>query len=239
MTLEVLREPLFGIALTVGAYAAAQSLHRRFERLHPFVAATGILLAILLPLPGALEDKLKAYKAGGDIIAFLLGPATVALAVPLYKNARHIRGHILPILQAIAAGGAAAMLTGAGTAVLLGCGAEVARAMLPKSVTTPIAISLVAQFQGTADVARLQSLSAALVVATGLFGALTGPLFLKAVGIRRQVPLGLAMGTAAHGIGTATALRRSDLQGAASGLAMALNGVFTSVLMIPLYWLLR
>ncbi|MEI8194907.1 MAG: LrgB family protein [Phycisphaerae bacterium] len=258
----ILHDPLFGVTLTVGAYAAAQALHRRYQHLNPFILTTTFLLLILWGLSsaegggGGMAATIEAYKIGGDLITFLLGPAVVALAIPLYKNARHIRRHIAPILAAIAVGGITAMATGALAVMLLnridgagsklagggaGGGALVLQAMIPKSVTTPIAVGLVAQYPNLSAEAlsRLQSLVAALVVVTGIFGAIVGPRFLRRIGIRRDVPMGLALGTAAHGIGTATALRNSELQGLAAGLAMALNGVWTSALMIPLYGLFK
>ncbi|HBF33483.1 TPA: LrgB family protein [Candidatus Sumerlaeota bacterium] len=240
MNPDFLRDPLFSIAITIGSYTAAQLIHRRFPQVHAFIWTTAILLLIFLPLPfpGGLAAKLEAYKKGGDMIAFLLGPATVALAVPLYKNAHAIRSHTWPILVAVAVGGLTAMLTGAGLVCVFHGGGELLRAILPKSVTTPIAVSLVTPFGKTYDVGHLQSLAAALVVVTGLLGAVVGPRFLRLIGIYEDVAVGLAMGTAAHGIGTATVLKHSELQGTTAGLAMALNGVFTSILMIPLYfWL--
>jgi putative effector of murein hydrolase len=101
--------------------------------------------------------------------------------------------------------------------------------MIPKSVTTPIAVEIVGQMGGSRE------LCATLVVVTGLFGAVVGPRFLRLLGVRDDLSVGLAMGTAAHGIGTASALRHSELRGTMAGLAMALNGILTSVLMIPLY----
>lgn len=254
MTAPILHEPLFGIALTIGAYAAAQAVHRRYRHLHPLVLTTALLLLILWVLPqaqGGLAATIQDYKIGGDLLTLLLGPVVVALAIPLYKNARHIRRHFTPILAASAVGGITAMASGALAVILLnrawsgrpvgGEGVIILQAMLPKSVTTPIAVGLVAQYPGLSAAAmeRLQSLEAALVVTTGLFGAVVGPRFLRLLRIRRDVPLGLALGTAAHGIGTATALRNSELQGLAAGLAMALNGLLTSGLMVPLYGLFK
>ena len=232
---EVIDQPLFGITLTLGAYAAAQGLHRRYPWVHPFVATTVFLLLMLVtagygcPIPGGLQEYLQGYKVGGDYLTFLLGPATVALAVPLYKNVVHIRRHVMPILAAIGVGAVVAIASGAGMVYALGNNPEIMRVMLPKSVTTPIAVEIVAQLHGSRE------LGATLVVLTGLFGALVGARFLHLIGIRHELPLGLAMGTAAHGIGTATSLGHSELRGMAAGLAMALNGIVTSLLMIPLY----
>ena len=99
----ILHDPLCGITLTVGCYAAAQSLHRRWPHLHPFVLTITLLLLILWaisPAAGSFAASIQAYKIGGDFITFLLGPAVVALAIPLYKNARHIHRHLAPILAA-------------------------------------------------------------------------------------------------------------------------------------------
>lgn len=223
--------PLFGIALTLGAYVAAQELHRRYLWMHPFILTILLLAAALAPLQVPVAD----YMAGGDRITFFLGPATVALAVPLYRNARQIRAHFRPIALALLVGSITVMAAGGLAVWVLHGTPDIFRVMLPKSVTTPIAVELVAQFPHPRDLRALQELEATLVVLTGLFGAIIGPAYLRWIGVTRDIPIGLAVGTTAHGMGTASLVRRHELQASASGLAMALNGILTSLLLIPVY----
>lgn len=239
MTTEILSEPLWGITLTVGAYALAQKLHARYAWINAFLLTVAILFCLLLPGPllapatlGSLETWLKGYKVGGDFITLLLGPATVALAIPLYKNLTHIRQHVWPILAAIFVGAITAIASSFACVKLLHGNDDILKVMLPKSVTTPIAVEIVAQLHHSHG---LDALAATLVCLTGLMGALVGPRFLHLIGLRHELPIGLAMGTAAHGIGTASSLHHSELRGMAAGLALALNGLLTSILMIPLY----
>jgi putative effector of murein hydrolase len=153
----------------------------------------------------------------------------VALAVPLYKRFKDIRANAVAIFSAIAVGGAVAIATSWATVSLMGGSREVMLAMLPRSVTTPIGVGIEAELHGSTE------LTAVFVVISGLLGAVVGPALLKWLGIHNDLALGLGIGTASHGIGTSSVIRHSQSQGAAAGLAMALNGIFTSVLMIPLY----
>jgi predicted murein hydrolase (TIGR00659 family) len=219
-------QPLFGVAVTVGLYVAALQLHRRWAWLHPLVV-TGLALLTLI---WSADIPQESYSKGGDILTFFLGPATVALAVPIYKRRDQIRAHALAILGSIATGGAVAIAASWVTVWLLGGSHDVLLAMLPRSATTPISVGIVNELHGKPELAAL------FTVVSGLLGAALGPAFLRLVGVRNDLALGLGIGTAAHGIGTSSVIRRSEMQGAAAGLAMALNGIYTSVLMIPLYY---
>ena len=226
---ELLHTPLFGIALTLLAYRLAEVLYRKtsFILFNPVALsiATIILLLKFFDVPYA------DYAQGGDIILFLLGPSVVALALPLYQRRGEILKRKLPILLGILAGAITSIITAAGTAWLLGGSHKVVLSLVPKSVTTPIAIGIVEKIGGIAP------LTAALVVLTGCLGAICGPEFCRLIGIRTPVAIGLAVGTAAHGIGTARMLGENRFAGAVSGLAIGLNGLATSII-VPLLWLL-
>jgi len=225
MTVDVWAQPLFGAALTVGAYAGALLAHKRLPWLHPFVVTTAVLLGVIL----AARIPLASYRTGGDLLTFFLGPATVALAVPLYRRLPEIRAHMLAVLSSVAIGGTLAVATSWAAVWALGGSCDVQLSMLSRSVTTPISISIATELHASPQ------LAATFTVLSGLLGALLGPSFLRLIGIRNDLALGLGIGTAAHGIGTASVIRYSPAQGAAAGLAMALNGIFTSLLMIPVY----
>ncbi|MDT8421064.1 MAG: LrgB family protein [Desulfuromonadales bacterium] len=220
--------PLFGIALTLLVFRLAEILYRRtrFVLFNPVALSILVIILLLKSLRVPYAD----YARGGDMILFLLGPAVVALALPLYQRRAEIMRRKLPILAGIFAGAVTSIVTAAGTAWILGGSREVVLSLVPKSVTTPIAIGIVEKIGG------LVPLTAALVVLTGCLGAVCGPEFCKLIGIRSKAAMGLAVGTAAHGIGTARVLEEDRFAGAVAGLAIGLNGLMTTLL-VPLLWL--
>jgi putative effector of murein hydrolase len=213
------QHPIFGLSLTVIAYSIALLIHKRHSWLHPLFVCSGLIIIVLL----AGHIPYNDYKIGGGIIELMLGPATVALGVPLYKNARRIQSSLISIVSGITIGSVTGIASAAGLVWLMGGSREMMLTMMPKSVTAPIAIEIV-RFSG-----GIPELGAVLTVMTGLL----------LLGIRADIPLGVAVGTSSHGIGTARLIRESELQGSVSGFAMGLAGIITSVLYIPIYWLLR
>jgi putative effector of murein hydrolase len=147
----------------------------------------------------------------------------VALGLPLHRQLRRLGRAALPILASTAAGSLLGVLSAVLPAGLLGASPALLATLAPRSVTTPIAIGVAEALGG------LPPLSAAVVVATGILGAVLGPPFLRAIGVRSPTAFGLAMGAAAHGIGTARAVEEGELPGAASGLALGLNGALTAL----------
>ncbi len=223
MPTELARSPLFGVALTLAVFAIAERVYGRVRTPFAHPVATSIVAIIgALTLLGVPHE---AYAAGGKLLLFLLGPAVVALAVPLYDQRARLAGRVLPILAGIVAGAVASIVTAVGTARLLGASRAVALSLAPKSVTTPIAIALSERIGG------IPPLTACVVVLTGCIGAVVGPQLCRAFGIREPVAMGLAMGTACHGIGTARMLEVDALAGAVAGLAIGLNGVATSMIL--------
>lgn len=223
---EVWSQPLFGITITMAAYLIAQRIYRRYPKLHPMLSTVAILFLVIW----IFQIPYKSYKVGGDIIVLFLGPATVALGVPLYKQAMVIGKNIKAIVVGVVAGSITGFASAALFVTLTHGTRQIMLSMLPKSATTPIAFEIVRQLGGYPE------LGAVFTAITGLIGSMFGPELLHLCGVRRNVAVGTAVGTAAHGIGTARSLRESELQGSVSGLAMGLNGIITSVLAIPLYW---
>lgn len=221
--------PLLALTLTIGAYAAALALWERAGR-HP--AVTPVLVATLV-LGGAivlLGLPYDRYAEHTSILGFLLGPATVALALPLHRQVARVREAAPMVLGSVLVGGGLGIVSGYWLTVWLGGTNELAASMAPKSVTTPIAMVLADQIGGIPAIAAL------LVIFAGIVGAAIGPRILAWCGIRDQRVIGLALGVSSHGIGTSRALQESDTTGAFSGLAMGLNGLLTSVvisLLIP------
>lgn len=219
---EMLHTPVFGIALTLVVYYGAIALYKRFR--HPLLNTVMISIVVIIGILLVTGISYEAYNVGGRVISFFLGPAVVALAVPLYERLDTIRRNATAILISILAGSVTGIVSAAGIASLLGATRCVIVSVAPKSVTTPIAMGISEQLGGVA------SLSAVIVIATGVLGAVVGPTLLRIVGVRSLSAFGLAMGAAAHGIGTARASEEGSLAEATGGLAMALNGIVTAVL---------
>lgn len=228
---ELLGTPLFGVGLTLGAYALAQKLYLRTGSVFCNPVAVSIVAIILLLMFGGIPYE--TYAVGGRYVLFLLGPSVVALGVPLYTRRREILARKAPILLGVLAGAVTSIVSACGLAWLLGGSREVVLSLVPKSVTTPIAISIVEKIGGIAP------LTAALVVLTGCLGAICGPEFCRLIGVRDPVAMGLAVGTASHGIGTARMLEVDRLGGAVAGLAIGLNGLVTAFLVPLLFVLFR
>ena len=157
----------------------------------------------------------------------MLGPAVVALAVPLYENRRKVRRTILPIVLALLAGSTTAVVSAVGIAVALGASMETVTSLAPKSVTSPIAMGIAERSGG------LPSLTAGLVIITGILGATIGTPLFNAMGVKDWRARGFAMGVTAHGIGTARAFQVNEIAGTFAAIALGLNGVVTAIL-VPL-----
>lgn len=228
---ELLASPLGAVTLTIGVYALAGYVYRRvgWSILNPILLTIVVLIGSLL----AFDVEYATYDEGGRLLSFFLGPAVVALGVPLAERWDEIRRQGRAILISITSGAVVGVLAGAGTALLLGASADVVLSVAPRSVTTPIAIGIAEKLGG------LPPLTAAFVIASGVLGAIAGPAVLRVLGVRSRTAVGLAMGASAHGIGTARAMEEGPTEGAASGLAIGLCGVATAVLAPVLVALLR
>ena len=222
------RDPLAALTATLLAWLGALRLQHLCGR-HPL--ANPVLIAVALLGAGLLLTGIeyRAYFEGAQFVHFLLGPATVALAVPLYREWQAVRRSALAALLAVTGGGLLAAAVGIGLALALGAAPEVTASLAPRSVTTPVAMGIVERIGG------LPSLTAATVICSGVVGAALGPAVLTLARVSDWRARGLAMGTAAHGIGTARALSVNATAGAFSGLAMGLNALATALL-LPLLW---
>lgn len=220
--------PLLHLTLTLVAFQIGLALYKRggmSPLLNPVLLAVVVVVTIL----GASGTSYQTYFAGAQFVHFLLGPATVALALPLYRQIESVRRSAVAILVAILAGSLTAIVSAVGIAWLLGGSRDVLISLAPKSVTAPVAMGITEQLGG------LASLTAVLVIVTGITGAMLGTYVLNALRIRDWRARGLAIGTASHGIGTARALQVNRIAGAFSGLAMGLNALATALL-LPLLW---
>lgn len=214
--------PVFGVVLTLAIYQLTVLVARRARGnafANPVLWSVVLIIAVLL----VTKTPPEAYAHGGDLIGFFLGPATVALALPLHRQLDRVKEAIPPILAASVFGATAAVLVAAWVTRALGGSRELVASMVPKSTTTPVALAVAETIGG------IPALTAALVILTGVLGAVAGPGLLRLVRIRDEIANGLALGISAHGIGTARALAQSQTTGAFSALAMALSAVITPV----------
>lgn len=223
--MDFLKTPIFGILLSVVCYEIGILIQRKTKNpiLNPLLIAIILVIAVLL----VLDIPKETYDLGGSYILFLLGPATVVMAVPLYKQINLLKKDWLPILVGILAGSATSVLSVIGLTRLFGVNLEIAVSMLPKSVTTAIGMEV------SKEIGGVVSLTVAVIVITGILGAVTGPFILKVLGIKDEVAQGVAMGTASHAVGTSKAMELGETQGAMSGLSIGIAGLAT-VLIIPL-----
>ncbi|MDF1609009.1 LrgB family protein [Hoeflea sp. YIM 152468] len=220
--------PLLFLTLTLAAFQAGtwlydKSGHKAF--LNPVLTAV-ILIVALLSLS---RTSYETYFEGAQFVHFLLGPATVALAIPLYRQFDRVRRSALALMTSLLCGSLTAIGTAIALGWLLGASRETLLSLAPKSVTAPVAMGITEQLDG------LPSLTAVLVILTGILGAVLGPPLLSLIGVTDWRARGLALGTASHGIGTARALQSNELAGAFSGLAMGLNALATAIL-LPVLW---
>ena len=215
--------PLLGLTVTLVAYQAAFWLYTK-SKLNPLANPVAIAVALLVALLWLTDTSYATYFEGAQFVHFLLGPATVALAVPLYANLERLRSNLVPLSGALLAGSLVAVVSAVGIGWLLGASRESLLSLAPKSVTTPIAMGIAEKLGG------LPSLTAVLVVATGILGAVLARGTLNLLRIQDHAVRGFAVGVAAHGIGTARAFQVSETMGAFAGLAMGLNGLLTAFL---------
>ena len=221
--------PLLGLTATLVAYLFAHGLYERFHMrplFNPVLVAVSMLILLLFVTDTPYAD----YFEGAQFVHFLLGPATVALAVPLYKQLPKLRTIWLPVMFSLVLGGVVAALSAMAVAGALGASPETLLSLAPKSITAPVAMGV------SKEIGGLPSLTAVLVVLTGVLGALFGTWVFRRMGVRDDSVRGVAMGVASHGIGTARAFQVSEEMGAFSGLAMAISAVLTA-LILP--WMLE
>jgi len=218
--------PLFWLTATIGAYLVAQAINRRLGG-SPLANPVAITILLLMGLLGLTGTSYQTFFDGAQFVHFLLGPATVALAVPLFDNVERVRRFLLPMAAAVVAGAVTGGLSAILLAKALGASRETMMSLAPKSVTSPIAMGVAEKIGG------IPSLTAVMVILTGIVGAVIAAPLMKLLPEKRPEAQGLAIGIASHGIGTARAFQMHDLAGTFAGIGMALNGMVTP-LVVPL-----
>ncbi|QDR78998.1 LrgB family protein [Sporomusa termitida] len=219
------------IILTFAAYLFSRFLFMRYQNplLNVVIISSAFIVAVLF----TLHLPYAAYRPGKEIMTILLGPATVALAVPLYNNRAVLQKNLVTVVVGVCLASLLTSLTAMGITRLLGMPKDIVVAIGSKSVTAPIAAQVAAVNGGDPEMAI------AFVVVTGALGAIAGPTLLTLLKITNPIIRGLAMGTTAHGQGTATALMEGEQQGMMAGIGMTLSAIITSALLpilISILW---
>jgi predicted murein hydrolase (TIGR00659 family) len=224
--------PLFWLTMTLLAYQMAYWVYRRCGA-HPMANPVLIAVILLLGLLNLTNTPYDTYFSGAQFVHFLLGPATVALAIPLYGQFQRLVGLAGPLMIALIGGSLTAMLSAVFVGNWLSGSLPTLLSLAPKSVTTPIAMGIAERIGGH------PSLAAVMVIATGILGAITAQTLFRWLNIKDEAVCGFALGVAAHGIGTARAFQISDTMGAFAALGMGLNGLLTAVALPSLVQWLR
>ncbi len=213
---------VFLLALVLGAFYLGIIIYQKTKitLLQPLLTAMVIIIPFLL----ITDIDYQTFYQNTRILNFMLGPSVVALGYVLYEQIGHIKGNVVSILTAVFTGSVVGIASVVLIAKVLGADKILMASLAPKSVTTPIAISLAEQTGG------VPALAAAFVVICGIFGGLVGPIVLRRIGIKSKIAKGLAMGSASHALGTARAMEMGALEGAISGLAIGIMGIMTALL---------
>ena len=224
---EIISSPVFGVFISIVAYKIGEVIKEKFKFsiFNPLLIAIIVLVTFLSVFNISYDD----YNKGGSIISFFLTPATIALALPLYKKFDLFKKNAFPILVGIICGVIAGLVCIIGLSKAFGLTDELTKSLLPKSVTTPIAMALSEQMGG------MSSITVVAVIITGILGSVIGPILNKALKINDKVAMGIAMGNASHAVGTSKAMEIGETEGAMSSLTIAIAGIVT-VLLAPLVW---
>jgi predicted murein hydrolase (TIGR00659 family) len=222
---EFIATPAFGVILSLAAFEVGLLINRKtkISLLNPLLIALCIIISILKFFDISLDD----YNRGGQVISFLLGPATVALAVPLYKNIQLLKKNALPILGGIFIGSSIGIASIILMSKVMKLDTVLGLSLIPKSITTPIGMEVSKQIGG------LPEITVAAIIITGLTGAILAEAVFKLLKINDPVAVGIAIGTSSHALGTTKAIEMGEAEGAMSGLAIGIAGLMT-VLIAPL-----
>lgn len=217
------QEPLLWLTATLAAYAVGDALFKAAGK-RPYVNPVLIAVVLLASLLWIAGVQYATYFEGAKFVHFMLGPATVALAAPLYANLDKIKASAIPMIGALVAGSVTAIVSALGVAYALGVRGEVLLSLAPKSVTAPVALGVSEAIGGS------PTLTAVLVILTGIMGAVMATPLLNLFGVKNWQARGFAVGVASHGIGTARAFQVNETAGAFAGIGMGLNAVLTAII---------
>jgi len=220
---ELISTPIFGLFLTLGAIAVSMMIKKWFRLQGFFTMLLSTIIIIMILLLGEIEYE--AYKKGGDLILSFLGPITVVLAVPLYQHHERLKKYFVGIIIGVLIGSTISISSILLMGMILDLEVPITNALLVHSITTPIAIDSARMVDG------LVGLTVLSVVITGIFGSLIAPWVFKVLKITDPIAKGVSIGTSSHAIGTAKAFEIGEVEGAMSGLSIAIAGITTVVML--------
>lgn len=216
---ELFESPYFGVALSVFAFWIGVKLNKKLKTpvCNPLIVAIVLIIAVLL----IFRIPYESYNAGGALINMFLAPATACLAAAIYTKIEVLKEYWLPILVGCTAGSAASMGSIYGMCRLFGLEKNLTVALLPKSVTTPIAVSVTESAGGVVPI------TVVAVIFTGILGSIFAPFLIRVFHVSDPVAAGLSIGVSSHAVGTSKAIEIGEVEGAMSGLAIGICGIIT------------
>ena len=214
--------PFFGITLSIAAYSIGMWVNRKTKKalLNPLLISYAIIIPVLL----LFDIPLEWYEEGGNIINMFLSPATAVLAITIYRQADLLREHLAAVIAGSLAGSASSIVIISLLCRLLGLDDTVKASLLPKSITTPMAVAVSESLGG------IEALTVLAVIITGILGSIIGPVLIKAFRIKSEIAQGMALGSASHAVGTSKAIELGEVQGALSSIALVISGIITVIL---------
>lgn len=218
---EIFESPFFGITLSIFTFWIGQRIQKKTGLLicNPLIIAIVLIIAVLL----LFDIPYSSYQQGGAIINMFLAPATACLAVSIYSKIQILKENWIPILVGCACGSLASMTSVYGMCRLFGLDSKMTASLLPKSVTTPIAVSIAQSHDGVVPV------TVVAVIFTGILGSILAPAFIRLFHVDDSMTAGLSIGACSHAIGTSKALSLGETEGAMSGLAIGVCGIITVI----------
>ncbi|MDF2988645.1 MAG: putative effector of murein hydrolase [Eubacterium sp.] len=224
---EIMTTPIFALLLSILAFEIGILINKKTKiaLFNPLMLAILLVMGVLILLKIPLED----YKKGGDFISMFLTPATVILAVPLYKNINSLKKDYIAIIGGVLAGCITAIISVWLLGKAFNLPKELLASLIPKSITTPLGIELATQLKG------IPSVTVAAIIITGIVGAVFAQTILKVFRISDKTAKGIAIGTSAHALGTTKAVEMGETEGAMSGLAIGLAGLVTVIIATIMY----
>lgn len=210
--------------VSIGIFELSVLLYQKVKS--PLLNPLLVTLVGLIALLSVFKVPVDAYEDGMKLFSFMLGPATVALAYSVYRQRKILKEHFLPIFMGCLVGSLVSMVSAYSLCIALGLGNDLAVSFIPKSVTTPIAIAASQELGG------ITAITVAAVIITGILGAIFAPLMSKVFRVKSNVAKGVAIGACSHAVGTTKAIEMGQLEGAMSGVALAVSGLLTTVIVI-------
>lgn len=222
---NVLGTPIFGIVITIVFFNLGVYIQKKTK--NPLFNPLLIAIITIIVFLGITKIPYEKYKLGADSINFLLGPVTVVLAIPLYKQFDLLKKHFLEIVIGIVSGVSASLVSVMLIGKITNANIDIINSLIPKSITTPMGIALTNTLNG------IESITVVSIILTGILGAIIAPTIFKIGRIKHPVAKGIALGTSAHALGTTKAIEIGEVEGAMSSLSIGIAGMIT-VIIVPI-----